>query len=554
MWTLCVLFLSFSSAFADDVWREVKTPQGPVRGRKHPDGEVYAFYNIPYATPPVGENKFKAPLPPPTWSDPYEAVNEHVICPQFRIEIPEFMPKHLVHHEQCLIANVYVPDTDKKNLSVYVYVHGGGFIIGYGEMMRALNLMEKKDIIVVTFNYRLSIHGFLCLGTEDIPGNAGMKDQVALLRWVQENIAGYGGNPEDVTLAGGSAGSAAVDLLMLSKSAEGLFHRVIPESGGNLAAFTVQRDPLEIAKTHARKLNFTNVDDIYALEKFYKTAPMRLLTSDPFFDRTDSTFLFSPCVERDTGDGAFLTESPLSILKKGAYKKLPVLYGFANMEGLMRQDQFEVWKQKMNDKFSDFLPPTLEFDSDEEREEVAKKIKEFYFGDKPVGDDNILGYVDFFSDVFFTYPMLLAAKLHAKAGNDQVYLYEFSFVDDGTPFIPHTKTRGANHCAQTTAVMDGNFFEKDESHMSEKNKNIKKTVRELWYNFIKTGKPVPEGSSLPAWPPVGPDGSPHMSIDEKLELRGVLLEERSRFWDGIYQQYYRDAIPPPEPPPKHVEL
>ena len=429
----------------------------------------------------------QAPLPPPTWSDPYDAVNENVICPQFKIDMGDIMPKHLVQHEQCLIANVYVPNTNKKNLSVLVYVHGGAFIIGYGEMMRALHLMENKDLIIVTFNYRLSIHGFLCLGTEDIPGNAGMKDQVALLRWVKENIAGYGGNPDDVTLAGGSAGSASADLIMLSKSAEGLFHRVIPESGGNLAAFAVQSDPLEIAKAHARKLNFTNVDDIYALEKFYKTASMKLLTADPFFDKTDATFIFSPCVERDTGDGAFLTESPLSILKEGNYRKLPVLYGFANMEGQMRLDLFELWKNKMNEKFSDFLPANLEFESDEQREEVAKKVKEFYFDDEPVGYDNILGYIDFFSDVLFAYPMLWAAKLHAEAGNNQVYLYEFSFVDDDAPVVPHTNTRGASHCAQTTAVMDGNFVGRDEGILSDKTQNIKRTVRILWHNFIKTG-------------------------------------------------------------------
>lgn len=367
-----------------------------------------------------------------------------------------------------------------------VYVHGGGFVIGYGDMMRALNLMDKNDMIFITFNYRLGIHGFLCLGTEDVPGNAGMKDQVALLRWVQENIANFGGNPNDVTLAGGSAGSAAVDLIMLSKSAEGLFHKVIPESGGNLAAFAVQRDPVEIARSHAKKFNFTKADDINSLEYFYKMAPMELLTADPFFDRTDATFVFGPCVERDTKD-AFLTESPLSILKKGNYKKVPLLYGFANMEGLMRIDFFDYWKNKMNENFADFLPADLQFDSDEERDEVISKIKKFYFDDKPVGEDNILGYVDFFSDVLFTYPMLRAVKLHAEAGHDQVYLYEFSYVDENTPVVPNTEVKGANHCAQTTAVMDGNFIDKSELKMSDRYKKVKKMVRELWRNFITTG-------------------------------------------------------------------
>ncbi|XP_035430420.2 cholinesterase 1 [Spodoptera frugiperda] len=550
---LCVLLLYLATVLASDEWLEVKTAQGLVRGRKHAAGGTYVFYNVPYATAPRGTDKFKAPLPPAVRPDPYDAVNENIICPQFHLE-GEIMPKYLVRHEDCLVATIYVPITEKKDLSVMVYVHGGGFVIGYGDMMRALNLMDKNDMIFITFNYRLGIHGFLCLGTEDVPGNAGMKDQVALLRWVQENIANFGGNPNDVTLAGGSAGSAAVDLMMLSKSAEGLFHKVIPESGGNLAAFAVQRDPVEIARSHAKKFNFTKADDINSLEYFYKMAPMELLTADPFFDRTDATFVFGPCVERDTKD-AFLTESPLSILKKGNYKKVPLLYGFANMEGLMRIDFFDYWKNKMNENFADFLPADLQFDSDEERDEVINKIKKFYFDDKPVGEDNILGYVDFFSDVLFTYPMLRAVKLHVEAGHDQVYLYEFSYVDENTPVVPNTEVKGANHCAQTTAVMDGNILDKSELKMSDRYKKVKKMVRELWHNFITTGKPVPEGSSLPEWPAAGVDRSPHMSINDDLELRGVLLEERTRFWDEIYEKHYRDAMPPPPPPPKsRVEL
>lgn len=133
--------------------------------------------------------------------------------------------------EDCLIANVYIPDTEDKNLPVYVYVHGGAFQLGWSNMLVPKALVSEHTIIIVTFNYRVGIHGFLCLGTEDAPGNAGMKDQVALLRWVKKNIPNFGGNPDDVTIGGHSSGSASVDLLMLSKSAEGLFNKVIPESG-----------------------------------------------------------------------------------------------------------------------------------------------------------------------------------------------------------------------------------------------------------------------------------------------------------------------------------
>ncbi|CAH0600388.1 unnamed protein product [Chrysodeixis includens] len=519
---------------SEEDWLELDTPQGPVRGRKDPDSGLYAFYNIPYAVEPVGENKYRPPLPAPNWTEPLNAYNRNIICPQVPMPGAE-VTKRQGDEENCLVANVFVPDTQEKNLPVFVVVHGGAFIGGHGTLFLGNRLLENKDIILVNFNYRLGIHGFLCLGTEDVPGNAGMKDQVELLRWVQKNIASYGGNPNDVTLGGYSAGSASVDLIYLSKSAEGLFHRVIPESGGNLAAFSVQRDPIEIAKYQAKKLNFDNVDDISALEQFYKTASWDLLTSDAFMGRPDSTFLFAPCVEREAEGEAFLTESPLSILQKGSYKKLPILYGFANMEGLFRIDYFNDWKEKMNEKFSDFLPADLTFESEAQKEEVANKIKEFFFEDKPISETNVISYVDYFTDVIFAYPMLWAIKHYVEAGNNEVYLYEYSFVDENTPVVPNTDIQGANHCAQTFAVLDG----ENESDETPEMQNMRKTIREIWRNFIKTGKPSDE------WKPAGANRAPYMDLGVKVELKDEpLLGPRNELWDDIYGKYYRDSVPP----------
>ncbi|XP_022822477.1 esterase FE4-like [Spodoptera litura] len=549
-WQTCVLLLCVTAILADDEWREVKTAQGPVRGYKHPTEDIYTFHNIPYATAPVGVDRYKAPLPPPVWLEPYDAVNKNIMCPQVHFPMTDTSTNLLVQQENCLIANVYVPKTNKKNLSVAVYVHGGGFVVGWGEMLKYTQFMRTKDVIVVTFNYRVGVHGFLCLGSEIAPGNAGMKDQVALLRWVQKNIASFGGNPDDVTILGYSAGSASVDLLMLSKSTEGLFHKVVPESGGSLAAFSIQSDPIGIAKTYAKILNFTDVDDITALTEFYTTTPLDVLTStSAVFGRPESTFLFAPCVERDIGEEMFLSESPRKILSEGNYKKLPVLYGFSDLEGLMHLQYFEDWKNKMNEKFSDFLPADLKFKSEEEREEVATKIKQFYFGEKPVSEETVLEYINYFSDVLFTNAMLWATKLQVEAGNNQIYLYEYSFVEESTPIVPHTNFRGANHCDQSIAVADGtNLTRPDESKATPEFMKMKRIMREIWHNFIKTGNPVPEGSSLPAWPAAGVDRSPHMSLGQKIELRGVLLKERTRFWEDIYQRYYREPVPPSTPP------
>lgn len=432
---------------------------------------------------------FQPPLPPPTWFNIFEADKMDVICPQYAL--PHIVTENMTVSENCLVANIFVPDTVEKNLPVLIYVHGGAFQLGYGNMYtyKALLLQSNKKFILINFYYRLGIHGFLCLGTEEVPGNAGMKDQVALLRWVRKNIASFGGNPYDVTIAGYSAGSASVDLLMLSPAAKGLFNKVIPESGANMATFSVQVDPVKNARDFAKTFNFTDVDNIYALEEFYRTASFDILASDPFFEQKDSTFVFVPCVERKNVEETFLEECPYNILRTGRYDKVPLLHGFANMEGIARVISFDKWRHGMNEKFSNFLPADLQFDSAEEKEEVAKEIKEFYFGNKMVDEESILQYIDYFTDVLFANGHLRALKLHVAANHDKIYLYEYSFVDEEESTIPYTDSvRGAAHCAQTAAIVDGlAFSNKPENNASDDNKKMKSLMRELWSNFITTG-------------------------------------------------------------------
>lgn len=139
-----------------------------------------------------------------------------------------------------------------------VNIHGGGYAAGYGNLEKPYSIVKEGNVVAVTFNYRLGIVGFLCLGTADVPGNAGLKDMVALLRWVKENIRSFGGNPDDVTIDGCSAGSSAVDLLVLSETTKGLFNKVIAQSGSSISTWSVQQNPIEVAKAQAIRMNFSN--------------------------------------------------------------------------------------------------------------------------------------------------------------------------------------------------------------------------------------------------------------------------------------------------------
>ncbi|CAG9782834.1 unnamed protein product [Diatraea saccharalis] len=514
----------------------VNINQGPIIGYKAEGADVFAFYNIPYATAPTGPHKFKGPLAPPSWVEPMEAIDKGVVCPQNLM----FMPPSKTIQEDCLVASIYVPNTNSSNLPVMVMVHGGAFQLGFGDAETPIHLVNTKKIIAVTFNYRVGIHGFLCLGTEDIPGNAGMKDQVALLRWVKENIVFFGGNPNDVTIAGCSAGGASTDLLMMSKLTKGLFRKVIALSGSNVGVFGVQLDPSSNARNQARKYNFENADDLNALEEFYKTASYELLMSDSQSENKHSCVIFSPCIERDVGQERFLEAGPVDILQMGDYVRYPVLYGFAEKEGLIRMFQFDTWKNDMNKNFSEFLPADLTFSDAEEREKVAAEVKKFYFGDQLINDDDILKYVDYFTDVMFVYGMLRSVTLQVEAGNHEMYLHQYSFVHDKVPFISHTNIRGAAHCSQSQAVID-----EDERDLSDEYKHMKLLMREVWLNFIITGNPTPEGfSMIPRWTPANADRSPCMSFGNIAELVESVIPERAKFWDELYSLYYRHPMPP----------
>lgn len=430
----------------------------------------------------------QAPHPGPVWMNPLEAVDKRIVCPQGEFPYVDISTYNM--QEDCLIANIYMPDTEETNLPVLVYVHGGGYQVGFGYLFSQKNLAKSKKIVAVNFNYRLGIHGFLCLGTEGAPGNAGMKDQIALLRWVQKNIAYFGGNPDDVTIAGGSAGSSAVDLLMLSKSTEGLFNKVIPESGSSLSPFSIQLDPVQIAKDYAIMHNFDKGDDIYALEEFYKTASYDVLLS-AISVSSNMSLMFTPCVEREiAGIETFLEDTPLNILKQGNYRKVPVLYGFTDMEGYMFLGAFDELKVKMNERFSDFIPIDLQFESEEQKNEVAQKIKEFYFRDQPIDENDVIGFVNYNTDIVFGYAHLRSTQLQVEAGSDSIYLYIYSFPSpipqgDEVPEIMKT-VQGAPHCAQSAAVHEV-VFNLVTPDQSEDYKNMRETLREIWLNFIITG-------------------------------------------------------------------
>jgi para-nitrobenzyl esterase len=230
--------------------RLVRTQAGQVRGLQRDAGGVLAFKGIPYAAPPVGPLRWRPPQPPAPWTGVRDALTFGAGCLSSLANDHRPGPRA----EDCLTLNVWTAarEADEKR-PVMVWLHGGGFQFGSSANPATDGrLLAAKGVVVVSFNYRLGIFGFLAhpdLDAEAPSGNCGLKDQLAALRWVQANIAAFGGDPGNVTLFGESAGAMAVGILMASPLAHGLFHKAIGESG---AFWDGRHGPLQSFEEAAR--------------------------------------------------------------------------------------------------------------------------------------------------------------------------------------------------------------------------------------------------------------------------------------------------------------
>ena len=192
----------------------------------------------------------QAPEPVPEWQGVKDATEDGQLCPQY--DISQSQP---IGDEDCLSLNVYSPKLDSKKRAVMVYFHGGAFIMGGGaSFFFGPGYLLEQNVVLVTFNYRLGPLGFLSSGDGSAGGNQGLQDQILVLKWVQENIAKFGGDPGKVTIFGEDAGAASVTLLAMSPPATGLFHGAIALSGNALCDQYLQQEPLEASRELATRL------------------------------------------------------------------------------------------------------------------------------------------------------------------------------------------------------------------------------------------------------------------------------------------------------------
>ncbi|MEI6287519.1 MAG: carboxylesterase family protein [Bacillota bacterium] len=486
----------------------LEAPCGRIAGFYESDQAL--FLGIPYALPPVGERRWQPPVEAPAFSGVFYADKYGGTCPQPRstwIEIAEGSQS-----EDCLYLNIRAPRNASRPLPVAVHIHGGGYTIGTGanDNEDGRNFIEQ-GIIFVTINYRLGPYGFLYLDEidENCPGSGclGILDQISALTWVQKNIAAFGGNPNEVTILGCSAGGGSVAALMVAPQAKGLFNKAIAQSGSLRLTKSAEK-AAAVAQTFMKYSGAATVPEMRELspEALFK-AYTRTLKKYGF---TSKETAFAP-----VRDGVVLPEEPFLALEHGAAQGVKLLTGTTQNE--MNGFKHISWMTKIMSftLFKLFIPK----DVGEYFGRIDDQVAEFY-------NHNCKSLSK--PDRFFkaaTAGVFLMPQLHmaiTQSAHAPVYFYRFDWGGKD----------GALHGSESAFVFGR--YDADIKVDGEYRKPPQAVVRAMhnaWAAFIKTG--VPAVGDTHSWEPFNDENYPTMLLDEKCELKHDPDKHERIFWDNL---------------------
>ena len=500
---------------------QITTANGIIEGEFDTKTNIQSFKGIPFAQPPVGNLRWKAPQAVSNWTGVKQtkkfgprAVQSYLFSDmRFRSEGIS---------EDCLYLNVWTPaKSTNEKLPVLVYFYGGGFVTGDGSEYRYDGQnMAKKGIVTLTVNYRLGIFGFFSHPelTKESPhhasGNYGFLDQNAALKWVQANISKFGGDPKRVTIAGESAGSIAVNAQMVSPLSKNLIAAAIGESGGS---FYPTSAPVPLAEAEKTGFEFAQKIGAKSLKE------LRALSTLALYQKSVGTNMGG---FKTTIDGYFLPKSLPEIFETKQQAMVPLMLGWNSEETTMGKDiSNESFIQKIHELYGD------------KTEEVLKLY--------PVGTPEVTeqSATDLASDRFIAYSTWKWFDLHRKNSSQPVYRYYFSKPrpemrekdletdlaagiikkDKNTPKV--TKTKGAVHSAEIEYAL-GNLTTNKEYAWTEDDYKVSETMMNYFANFIKTGNP--NGEKLPVWPIAKDEKNPEIMIID-LESKAIKAEKEARY-------------------------
>ncbi|MBT1712396.1 carboxylesterase family protein [Fulvivirgaceae bacterium PWU5] len=465
---------------------EVKTASGVVRGVI--EGNVATFKGIPYAAPPIGELRWRPPQPVKPWSDVRDASKFCADCPQ-----RAWPGSTATISEDCLFLNVWAPAsaTKKSKLPVMVWIHGGGFVGGSGSGAgTAGDAFAQQGVILMTFNYRLGRLGHFAFPAlskerpEEFKGSYAYMDQIAALKWIQDNIAAFGGDPNNVTIFGFSAGGVSVHSLLTIPAAKGLFHKAISESGGGrdgvltgrpireenadlLYPVSAETTGIHFARRH--KIVGTDVD---ALAKLRSLSVEEIVDGGQETDSAGLRIYSGPIL-----DGKLVVETAESAYKAGRQPKIPLIIGNCSAE---IGGAFVTNSTSKEALFSLFG-------------ELEAEAKDAFDPQGEKAFDEVI--TKFNTDWVWGEPARMTARTFVAKGAP-AYMYQFGYVP---PARRERARYGAGHGSEVSFVFNTlNARWGNPGAATPEEIELAKIMNTYWANFAKTGNP--NGKGLPAWP------------------------------------------------------
>jgi para-nitrobenzyl esterase len=498
----------------------VQTRSGAVRGRNVQG--VAAFKGIPYAAPPVGHRRFAAPVPPQPWDGVREASAFSPTPPQVDLssqrmpglDLSPIVGDSWRKGDDYLTLNIWTPDPGARGLPVMVFIYGGAFVSGGSSTLLYDGMRFARDgVVSVSFNYRLGVEGFLPVSGGET--NVGLRDQIAALTWVQDNIAAFGGDPNNVTIFGESAGALSVDTLLAVPSAVGLFRRAISQSGGAQHTMSIEQATRvaarlgEILGMKATRENFASLSFEHIVTAQSQMLPGSLdLTTTQDTDPTGGLTLFLPI-----RDGDLVSTQPVEAIRQGASATVDLLLGTNSLEMNLY-----------------YVPTGLLnlIDSDEKvcasiggRHPQPESLVATYRACRPEASSGEL-FSAIITDWMFFIPTVRLAEAHAPYPGG-TYLYEFAWPSpacDGMLGACHGMELGFVFDTLDTPGLIGPQGLVGEDPPVE----LAKRIHQTWINFAATGDP--------GWIPFSTQQHQVMRINTAWEILNDPRTIERHAWDG----------------------
>uniref|UniRef100_A0A1A9V9U0 Carboxylic ester hydrolase n=1 Tax=Glossina austeni TaxID=7395 RepID=A0A1A9V9U0_GLOAU len=476
--------------------------QGLIKGLKCTslyDQIYYSFEGIPYAQPPVGSLRFKSPVPAGGWLNVRN-------CTEFKVKPVQKNNLGIIEgSEDCLYLNVYSKDIKSlQKLPVMVWIYGGGFSTGSCVKDKfGPDYLMHEDVVVVTFNYRVSILGFLSLSDPalKVPGNAGLKDQVLALEWVKQNIVHFGGDPNNITLFGESAGAASIHYLLSAERTRHMFHKAICMSGCMLNnwAFSYDAPVLSCLVACSKGYKGPKDNERLVLEFLQHLPANELIDVDAINDEVRARgylYAFMPSLEPYESGDSIITQPLWASMKTAWGNEIPVVIGGTSFEGLLMYPRLKKRPEIMTrlaQQPEKLLPPDISLMSQRKLVRgLSETLRETHFGDKELNEENILLFLDYFSYRLFWHPFhrVIAARLKYASASTYQYCFDFdspTFNHHRNMFCGKDITEGVAH-ADDLSYLFYSYYSRPLNNDSREYLTIQRLIK-MWTTFAKNSNP-----------------------------------------------------------------